>query len=204
MKYLRICITAAAVAFWGTSTLAADCFDQIKTRLASNQCTSIDFLSVLTSKVFKSQDTSRGTAYLSRDGRYHVTLDNDIYLCDGKLAYSYSASSNQVIVSPVDSSSSGGKELAFITRLDDYYKSRILKSNREYQLTRLATAKSGAIPDSLKVIVDSKKQRIVRIEYLDANDEKVNIILLEERRDDQCDDRRFVPNFPDSVETVKM
>jgi outer membrane lipoprotein-sorting protein len=200
MSYLFRCIVAGSFLLLTKSPVAADSFEQIKARLRSNECTSISFLSILTSKMFKSQDTSKGTAYLFRDGRYCVTFDQDTYIYDGKATYSYSASSNQVIVSQADSSS-GAREMSFIARLDEYYKSRILKVNREYQLTRLATAKSSAIPDSMRVTIDAKRQSI---EYLDTNDEKVNIVLLDERCDDQCDGRRLVPNFPDSVETVKM
>src|SRR5512137_1242313 len=113
---------------------AADRFDSIKKSLAEADCCSFRFISVLSSSVFDTKDSSRGTAQIARDGRYMIVLGKDVYLCDGKSAYSYSPSTNQVVVEPLDSSRTVNKEISFLTRLDAYYVTRPIRTNQQYRL----------------------------------------------------------------------
>ena len=83
------------------------------------------------------------------------------------------------------------------------YKTTILEPDKAYKLTRRGTG-SSPLPDSMTVFIDKDKGRIVRIEYLDVNEEKVTLVILKESFPTACDDTKFVPHFPDSVETVKM
>jgi outer membrane lipoprotein-sorting protein len=181
----------------------ADSFRLIKDRFSSARCVSIDFLSILQSDVFKSEDSTHGSAYLAKDGRYLVSVGSDIYLSDNRKQYSYSAGNNQVVVQKVDSAGTGAAELFYITRLDELYKTTILVPDTAYKLTRKGTG-SSSLPDSMTVFIDKHKGRIVRIEYLDVNEEKVTIVILKESFPASCDETRFAPHFPDSVETVKM
>ncbi len=181
----------------------ADGFQSIKDRFAAAPCVSIDFLSILHSEVFASVDTQNCSAYLARDGRYLVAIGTDVYLCDNHLQYSYSASNNQVVEQKADSSAGEARQLAYITRLDELYKTTILESDKVYKLTRREKS-AGSLPDSMTVTIDKSKGRIVRIDYFDINDERVSIVLLGESVLKTCDDSKFVPNFPDSVETVKL
>jgi outer membrane lipoprotein-sorting protein len=181
----------------------ADSFKQIKDRLSSSKCVSLEFLSILQSDVFKSVDTSHGLAYLAKDGRYLVSVGPDIYLSDNRKQYSYSSSNNQVVEQKADSTGNGAGELFYNTRLDEWFKTTILQPDRVYRLTRKGTG-SSPLPDSMTVFIDKNKGRIVRIEYLDVNEEKVTIVILKESFPAACDEARFVPHFPDTVETVKM
>jgi outer membrane lipoprotein-sorting protein len=181
----------------------SDSFQKIKDHLASASCISIGFVSILESDIFKSIDTTVGTAYFSRDGRYFVKLGDDMYLSDNHHRYSYTPANNQVIIQKTDSSGSDAKELFYITRLDEWYETAILTPDKEYKLTR-KPGSVGSLPDSLRVTIDKRKGRIARISYFDENDEPVSLVLLQESFPAACDDAQFVPRFPDSVETVKM
>jgi outer membrane lipoprotein-sorting protein len=193
---ILFCILAGSVG-------AADSFQGIKDQLASANCVSIKFLSILASDIFTSVDTTQGSAYFSRDGRYAVTLGKDQYLSDNQRQYAYTAANNQVIVQPADSEATTAKELFYVTRLDEWYKTAILTPDKEYKLTRKQRGESS-LPDSLRVTIDKSKGRIARISYYDINDEPVTVVLLQQTLLTTCDDVRFVPHFPDSVETVKF
>jgi outer membrane lipoprotein-sorting protein len=202
IKYiLSIILLATGVAYGAEKK--TDSFQQIKDRLASASCISIGFVSILESDIFKSVDSTVGTAYFARDGRYFVKLGDDVYLSDNRRKYSYSPGNNQVIVQKADSSGADARELFYITRLDEWYETAILTPDKEYKLTRKPES-VGSLPDSLRVIIDKRKGRIARISYFDENDEPVSLILLQESFPAACDDARFVPRFPDSVETVKL
>lgn len=193
-----VCLILLASAVSG-----ADSFDAIKAELASTECISIDFLSILESDIFDKTDTTRGTAYLAKDGRYVVTVGADQYLMTGDTLYSYSKQNNQVVIEAVDPNRAVSSEVAYIRKLDDWYKTRILKPDREYFLVRTGP-ESNSIPDSMTVSVNKKERRIARISYYDINDELVTIIFVKEHHFASCDASRFKANFPQSAERVKL
>jgi len=202
MKLLAAIIVLAVTL--NSFSAGADQFDGIKRRIAEADCCAFGFISVLSSSVFDTKDSSRGTAQIARDGRYVIVLGKDVYLCDGKSAYSYSPSTNQVIVEQIDSGHAADKEISFLTRLDEYYLTRCIQANQEYRLTKKVGVSASNIPDSMLVVIDADRQQIAHIDYLDVNDEQVRVVLIEQKLDPKCDDSVFVPAFPDSAETVKL
>jgi outer membrane lipoprotein-sorting protein len=185
-------------------SIHGDTFDTIKKQLKDANCTSIEFLSIVSSRVFESTDSAKGRAEISKDGRYNVVVGSDVYINDGKKLYSYSPASNQIIVQNRDSGSTSSSDISFITRLDDWYSTTVIKPDMEYQLTKLSKTGTGNIPDSMKLIIDRKTRKILRLEYLDINDEPVTIIILNEKHDAKCNDSHFLPDFPDSAERIKL
>lgn len=202
MKVFTLVFTQ--ILFLFSLSTAADRFDSIKKELVDAGCCSFSFISVLSSSVFDTKDSSHGTAHIARDGRYQIVLGNDVYLCDGKSSYSYSPSTNQVIIEQLDSGHTVNKEISFLTRLDEYYITRCIKTNLQYALTKKTGVKAGNIPDSMLVTIDVEHRRIAHIDYFDVNDEQVSVVLLEQQLDSACGDSLFVPVFPDSAETVKL
>lgn len=195
---LVFCLAMLAVA-----ASAEDKFDLIKANLAKAECIQIQFMSILESDIFDRTDTAQGTALLAKDGRFLVTISEDKYLMAGDLLYSYSKANNQVIIEDVDSTRAVSSEVAYIRKLDDWYKTRILRPDREYFLVRTGP-KGNSIPDSMTVSIDPKQGRISRIAYFDLNDELVTVVFVKETHHDACDQRRFEPDFPRSAERVKL
>ncbi|PWB75956.1 hypothetical protein C3F09_01465 [candidate division GN15 bacterium] len=198
---LKLIIPVALIC---SNSIAADRFDAIKKKLADADCSSFKFVSILSSSVFDTKDSSRGTAQIAHDGRYRISLGADIYVCDGKSTYSYSPSTNQLVIQRLDSGSAVNKEISFLTRLDEYYTTQPVKPNQQYKLTRRAGLTAGNIPDSMLIVLDAGRQHIERIDYVDVNDEPVSIVLTDQKLNIKCDDRTFEPAFPDSAETVKL
>ncbi|MBK7141353.1 MAG: hypothetical protein IPH75_04650 [bacterium] len=182
---------------------AADRFDTIKANLAESGCIQIEFLSILESDIFDRTDTAHGTATLAKDGRFLVTMGEDKFLRTDQQFFSYSKASDQVIIETIDSTRAMSSEVAYIRKLDDWFKTRILRPDREYFLVRTGP-KGGSIPDSMTVSIDPKQMRITRIAYFDVNDELVTIVLLKESHHAACEERQFEPDFPKSAERVKL
>lgn len=202
---MKRCYLLVAALVWLTISQlqAADKFDAIKAGLAEPGCIQIDFLSILESEIFDRTDTAKGSAYLADDGRFSVTLGEDKFLMAGDQFYHYSKGNNQVLIETVDSSRAVSSEVAYIRKLDDWFKTRILRPDHEYFLVRTGP-KSSAIPDSMTVSIDPKQMRITRIAYFDVNDELVTIVMQKESHHASCDEQRFVPDFPKSAERVKL
>jgi outer membrane lipoprotein-sorting protein len=185
-------------AAWG-----ADRFDQVKAKLAEAACTRFEFRSIVESNVFDQVDSLDGTAYLAHDGRFNITLGPDRYLFDGNNLYSYSAENNQVVIEQVDDTEMVSREISFITKLDKFYNTQSIKPDSLYRLLKKDGVK-GDIPDSITVSVSRRALRLERLEYYDVNDERTVIVILSQQPDTVCSNREFQPDFPDSVERLKL
>jgi outer membrane lipoprotein-sorting protein len=203
MKNLTIIAALVCGSFLQAGNLRADGFDRIKSRLAEAGCVRLDFISILESRIFRQTDSTTGSAYISRDGRYRVTVGSDEYLCDGGSLYGYSPENNQVTIQTVDSTNAFSREVSYVTRLDEFFTTSTIKPNRTYRLVRKSTSMQN-LPDSMTVTIDSRAQKILEIDYLDINDEPVRLVFTHQATDSTCTDSSFKPDFPDSVERVRM
>ena len=186
-----------------TDAEAGDDFDRIKSRLAEAACVRLEFVSIIESEIFDLVDSTSGTACLASDGRYHVTLGPDSYLYDGRLLYSFSYENNQVLIETVGDTTDHGREITFVTRLDEFYETFSLPTRNRYWLL-LRPGITGDLPDSMTVLISGEPPVIRRLEFYDINDEFNRIELLNQQLDTICADDDFTPAFPDSAETVKL
>ena len=185
------------------SAVAGDSFEKIKKDLAESGCVHFDFLSIIESDIFDSVDSSFGEAYLSSDGRYLITLGDDQYLYDLEFLYSYSSENNQVTVEKPPDGAGVGEEISFIAHLDEYYETLAVIPDREYRLLRKAGSVAD-IPDSLYLYVDRNELALDQVEYFDINEELNRLQFIKQETSAACDSNLFEPNFPDSVETIKL
>ncbi len=196
-KILVLCLAVCP------SLAHADAFDKIKSALSEAACVRVEFLSILESKIFKQVDTSNGTADLARDGRYAVTVGTDRYLCDRTHLYTYSRENNQVVIEGVDSSATFGKEVSYLMHMDDLFKTQVVRPDLEYRLIK-RSRRMPNLPDTINVLIDKDKLRLVSLSYHDINDEPTRIEFQRLTPSNKCDERKFEPDFPDSVQRVKL
>jgi len=195
LKYLLICLLLAGV------SRAEDKFDLLKKDLAEAACTRFEFFSIIESDIFDRIDTTAGTAVIAKDGRYYISIGDNEYLFDALYLYSYSRSNNQVTVEKIIDNH--GEELFFITRLDKYFKTSALQKDFEYSLVRLEKELDN-VPDSMRVIIDPAVPSLKEVAYLDINEELNRLVFFNQEIMPICDDQRFIPDFPDTVEIIKL
>ncbi len=204
MMNKRLIITGLALCMLvATATGAGDTFEKIKKELAGAEFCRMEFLSILESEVFQSVDTTQGHAYFAVDGRYVVKIGPDTYLYDNETLYSYSETQNQVTVERLAPSQARRDDVSFVTRLDDYYETFPVTPNAEYRLVK-TVQEAESIPDSLRLFVNGESGQLDRIEFIDLNEDINRIIFLDVTVSDICDTAMFIPQFPDSVETIRL
>ena len=200
---IRILFSAATICFLAGSALAEkDPFEQIKAAMAGAACCHFEFISIIESEVFESVDSTNGSAMLAADGRYFIKVGSDEYLRTPDRLYSYSSDENQVTVERVDPAGVTDETVSFITRFDTYYRTVPRKPGHEYFLIRLDSASS--LPDSVTVIVSSKKPQLESLEYLSDNADFNRIVFLSREYQATCDERFLTPHFPDTVEVIEL
>lgn len=192
-----------AVGLFAPGRTSADTFDTIKAQLRKAECVRISFQSIVESSIFESSDTVGGQASIEHAGRYSVTLGLDRYIFNGADLFSYSHVNQQVTVERVASDEQFGAEVSFLTRLDEIYKTRILRPDSTYRLVKTARGYAN-VPDSMVVTIDKKARMIRLIEYLDINEEPTKIRFMSQTLDRTCDPGDFKTDFPDSVQVIRL
>jgi len=196
-------VFVAACLFAVTAPADPDPFETIKAAMAEAECCRFEFVTILTSEVFDSVDSTAGTALIASDGRYHIGIGPDEYLRTRDRLYSYSQEQNQVTVERVDSSAVSDETVSFVTRLDDFYRTSVRIAGREYFLRKIDTA-ATALPDSLTVVISGQPPVLDYLEYLDVNDEVNRVVFSKREYLGRCDETGFEPAFPDTVEVINL
>jgi len=197
-------LVACSLAAVGLATAAVakdDALTTITRSFRTSPCVRIAFEEIVHSQVFDKLDTLKGLIVFDSSGCYRIELGEDIYVRTDSELYSFSPASNQVIIEKLDDSSSMVSVL-WIRHLDDYFESTILVPDKRYRLT----AKPGVsvdVPASLTLFVSGGK-RIEKIEFIDDNGDSTMLKVVRQETSQGCRKDDFEPDFPDSVERVRL
>ena len=193
-----------AVLFCAAGAVSAgDRFEALKADLGSAICVHIEFISIIDSDVFDIVDSMYGSAEIAQDGRFNVAIGDDRFLYDLEHLYSYSAAANQVVIEKARQDLFTGSEIAFVTRLDDFYDTRTIAADKTYRLTRSDDGESD-IPDTITVTLVDGGTALEEFAFRDINDDLNTIRFLSSTIADSCRTADFRPEFPDSVERVRL
>ena len=180
----------------------SDALEAVKAKFSNGDCSHFEFANIIESKIFGVIDTIHGSAYIAQDGRYNIEIGSDVFLYDGSLLYTYFLETNQLIIEKPDSGILVSDEISFVIKLDEWYDSKA-NSKNSFALTKKEGVK-GDIPDSLELITNIADSSIVEIRYIDINEDLNRVKFLSQKTDSSCSAKGFKPDFPDSVEKVKL
>jgi len=192
-----------AVLIFACSAIAGEAeFALVKAQLAQAPCVALDFISIVESDVFDVVDSTSGSAYLAHDGHYRIDIGSDCYIYDGTHLYSYSQENNQVTIETIDAAN-GLSEVSFITHLDEIYATISRVGDRAFRLEKIDTLQTD-LPDRLTVYLDSSLKRLEQLDFIDINEDPNSIVIFRQQIDTACAGERFVPDFPDSTERIRL
>ena len=175
----------------------------IMTQMQEAACCRFEFISILESEVFESVDSADGRAYIAEDGRYRVSVGPDEYIQTEDKLYSYSRENNQVTVEEVGVRTGQSDEIPFITRLDRFYDISVSKPGEEY-LLRLSVEGESQLPGQMRLEIDSSTMTLRLLEFRDVNDDLNRIAFSAHQVYELCDSSVLQPDFPDSVEVIRL
>lgn len=200
----RFLLAAGIAVLVGAQAFCADPLKLVNQRSSEAVCIRLEFLSIIESEIFGTVDTTVGSADLAADGRFDIRLGSDRYLYDLERLYSYSADNNQVVIEPAEAGASVADEIRFLTQLEERYHARPSLKRGEYKLRRKEDDLQSDLPDSLEITINVEALIIEKVEYFDINDDLNRLIIGSQFFFDNCNAATFLPDFPDSVERVKL
>jgi outer membrane lipoprotein-sorting protein len=201
LRFRLLAACLLSILFGAASLAKEDALASITRSFRTSPCVTIAFQEVVHSQVFNEVQTVNGLLVFDTVGRYKIELGDDLYLRTDSTFYSYSKSTNQVIIEKVGESTSTASVI-WIRHLDDYFESAILVPDKRYKLTAKPEM-SADVPESLTVFISGGK-RIDRIEFIDANGDLTVLKVQKQVSSDDCKKDVFEPAFPDSVERVRL
>jgi outer membrane lipoprotein-sorting protein len=176
---------------------------RIMTQMQEAACCRFEFISILESEIFESVDSAEGLAYIAEDGRYRVSIGPDEYIQTVDKLYSYSRENNQVTVEEVGVRTGQSDEIPFITRLDEFYDISVSLPGDEYLLHLMSDGESQ-LPEQMRLEIDSSTMSLRLLEFRDVNDDLNRIAFTAHRVYESCDSSLLQPDFPDSVEVIRL
>lgn len=200
----RFLMLAGMAGLMGIQAYCADPLKMVNQRSSEAVCIRFEFLSIIESEIFGTVDTTVGSADLAADGRFDIRLGVDRYLYDLDRLYSHSTENNQVVIEPAEAGAGVADEISFLTRLDELYHARPGPLKGQYSLRRKKDDLQSDLPDSLQITIDPEKLIIEKVEYFDINEDFNRLIILKQTYFDSCEAATFQPDFPDSVERVRL
>lgn len=203
LRSIRFALLSSLLAAGAFAESATDPFERLKADLSSSDCIRLEFISVVSSEVFESVDSVAGSALVAADGRFRIRLGPDWFVQDSASLYSFNAAQNQITIERRPPDSASTLELTFLTRLDQWFDSRILQARKSYLLVR-KPASPSSLPDSLTLGLTNGPQRLEQVAFVDENGDAHTIWVRQLTLNARCRSNQFVPDIPDSADVVRL
>jgi outer membrane lipoprotein-sorting protein len=160
------------------------------------------------SSVFGEESSHQGMVWLDPCGRLRVETADETFLSRGDSLWHYVPAYNQLTIRVVDSGGRAGLPADFLWSLHrDFLPvdcARDTVGSRTFYRVRTVAKTATAAIQRLTVWVDPRRMLVERAEYVDYNDDRVNLLFTDVRKDADNVDLRYVLTVPDSVEVVTM
>jgi len=160
------------------------------------------------SAVFGEESAHQGNVWLDPRGYLRVETENETFLSRGDTLWHYVPAYNQMTIRIVDSSARAGLPTDFLWSLrQDFLPVNCANDTTEgrtYFRVRTVAKTATAAIQRLTVWIDPDRMLVERAEYVDYNDDQVDLLFQNVRKSPDDFSRRYVLNVPDSVEVVTM
>jgi len=160
------------------------------------------------SAVFGEESAHQGNVWLDPRGFLRVETENETFISRGDTLWHYVPAYNQMTIRIVDSSARAGLPTDFLWSLrkdflpvDCAYDTT---GGRTYLKVRTVAKAATAAIQRLTVWIDPRRMLVERAEYVDYNDDQVDLRFQNIRKNPDDTGLRYVLAVPDSVEVVTM
>jgi len=158
------------------------------------------------SAVFGNESTQEGRVWLDPSGRFRVETDHETFISSGDTLWHWVPAYNQVTVRVRDLSSRAGSPTDFLYSLRRHFipvdcQKDTLEGKVFLKVRTVAKTATAAV-QRLTIWIDPLRFLVERAEYVDYNDDRVNLYLSGVSKDSGDYNARYRLDFPDSVEVI--
>lgn len=159
-----------------------------------------------TSAVFGDETAQTGRVWFDPSGRFRVETERETFIKNGDTLWHWVPAYNQVTIRVVDSASRAGWPADFLWTLRRDFlpvdcREDTLADRVFHKVHTVAKTNTAAI-QQLTIWIDTSAYFVRQAEYVDYNDDRVNLDFSPVVQDTVAAAFRYAPQFPDSAEVV--
>ena len=160
------------------------------------------------SSVFGDERTQEGKAWLDPAGQFRVEVAGETFVYRADTLWHYVPAYRQVTVRVMDSSSRAGLPPNLVWDLQQDFLPvdcrRDTLVGKPFLCVRAVARTASAAIQRLKVWINPQSLLVEQAEYIDYNDDRVNLHFMQIAKDRNAPNRRYILELPDSVEVVTL
>jgi outer membrane lipoprotein-sorting protein len=164
---------------------------------------SLEFLQITRSDVFETVDTVQGTVYAGWEGRFRLTMPDQIIVSNGVLVWSYSAENRQVLIDSVRELGSWNP----ITLLYDPERVYTCKGQTKRQNLwelEMTAVDTSIVPRQFMLQITENEYTPKALIYHDDAGSRIEVHIDDFSRQDQLPDSLFEFRPGPGVEVIRM
>lgn len=184
---------------------AAECpvFEKAINKYQSNMYYTMEFMQLIHSDIFKSVDTLSGSIDVCSDGRFHLTMPNQVLVSNGTILWNYAIDNEQVIIDSISRNDIWNPVMLFFNPRE-YYKCISEACDGSKTEFSLIAYDSLISPGEFQLTVKSEDFIPSRITYFDENDSRIEISINDFIFISNLSDSTFHFVPPTGIEIIKM
>ncbi len=161
------------------------------------------FVQVIHSDIFETVDTLSGSVYAGFEGRFRVTMPEQVLVSNGILYWSYSAENQQVLVDSVARLGSWNP-LTLLYDPEQVYRCQGQSEADKSLEFKMIAADSRIAPSAFTLFVDSETYNPEKLVYFDDNNSRVEVYIDQFSRSTDLPDSLFEFHPGPGVEVIEM
>ena len=215
MRKLRLSLFVLPLAFligalgsMSAAITADELAQQVEKRYSSLKSLSADFVKVVSSEIFETENTVEGKMIFKNPDKFKIETEDETIVSDGEFVWTYSAENQQVIKNLLDRSENLFRPHRY---LSDFRSEYVPQLEGEEKIGRSRCFKLLLTPEKkdlfirrMTIWVDKENLLARRIEYKDSNDNEVTLIFQHIKANRKIKDAEFVFKAPPGVEEVDL
>lgn len=205
---INIVILSLGPQIFAGSISAKNIIRNVKKKYEAIQSLKADFKQVYTWELVGETQTLEGTLYLKTGNRYRIETESQIIVTDGNIVWTYSKSTNQVIIDLLNKSEENPLPKDLLFKYSEEYVPHLvgeekIDSNKTYVLNLIPKDEEAFIK-SMKIWVDASNWLTIKIEQVDINDNVNTYYVSDIEQNMELSNTLFTFQIPPDAEVVDL
>ncbi len=200
---LAALLTAAAV---GAAMSGRDVLDRIRRTYDRMDTFQANFEQTFVWKLAGSRQEMRGRFYMKKPSSFRIQTDVQTVVTDGRIVWSYSPATMQVIINDYDPDTMPLRPDNFLFRFPDDRRATHVRTetigDTDYHVVDVAPKDSTLGIDAMRVWVDDDRWLARKVEYVSISDDTTRYVLNRVRMNPSLPDSTFSFTIPPGTDVV--
>ncbi len=189
-------------------TKANSIISQVVKKYEDSKNIKVNFLQLFYWKLTDNKAEQSGTIWLEGKEKFKILTDNQLIISDGNTIWTFSKTTNQVIVDNLQSAEDVDLPKDILLNFSDKYHAEYIQDEKidgiDFHLIKLTSKTEENFVREMRIWIDIKEKTVNKIEQLDLNNNTNTYLLRDFIFNVDLGAKFFKFEIPDSVEVIDM